>query len=115
MQIECFPQLGSSVDLRQDQQSWHVRALEARCAWLEAENKDISRELQELKVRDMEKTAEFEDLVFRLRWQIYKPEIEPEGLNMVAPAEPRLLGKRKHPKPSGDDVDTHRRKRIRYG
>jgi hypothetical protein len=112
MQMECFSQLDSSVDLRQDQR---VRALEARCALLEAEKQDISRELQDLKVLDMEKTAEFEDLVFRLRWQIHKPEIEPEGLNMVAPAESRLLGKRKRPEPSGDDVDTHRCKRIRCG
>ena len=122
MQMERFPELGSSENLRQDQQAWRVRTLEARCAWLEAENKDISRELQELKVRDMEKTAEFEDLVFRLRRHIHKPEIELEGFNLVTPAELKrepimghnLLGKRKHPEPSNDDVATHRCKRIRY-
>jgi hypothetical protein len=125
MQMESFPQLGSSGDLRNDPQAWHVRALEARCAWLEADNKDKSRKLQELKVHIMEKTAMFEDEVFRLSRHIHKSEIEPEWFNLVAPAESRresihernLLGKRKHPETKDDDVatGTHRCKRIRYG
>jgi hypothetical protein len=125
MQMKCFPQLGSSVDLRHDQQAWHVRALEARCAWLQADNKDKSRELQELKVHAMEKTAMYEDQLFHLRRHIHKSEIGPEWLNLVAPAESRresihernLLGKRKHPETSDDDVatGTHRCKRICYG
>jgi hypothetical protein len=55
MQMEDLSQLSSSVNLRQDQQAWRVRALEARCDWLEAENTDISTKLQEIEVRDMEK------------------------------------------------------------
>jgi hypothetical protein len=119
VQMEYSPQLGSSVDLRQDQEA--RRALEVRCAWLEAENTDISKELQETKVRNMEKTAEFEDLVYRLQ-HIHKPEIKPEGLNLVVTAKSRrepiivrsVHGKRKHPGPSDDDVAAHRCKRIRH-
>jgi hypothetical protein len=111
----------------ESQQAWRVvKALEVRCDWLKAENTAIGRELQEVKVRAMENTAALEDSVFRLLQQtqhIYKPKpmIEPEGLNLVAPAKSRrepTIGrslKRKHPAPSGDDVATHRCKRIRRG
>jgi hypothetical protein len=125
MQMESFPQLDSSGDHRNDQQAWHVRALVARCAWLEADNKDKSRKLKELKVEIMENTAFYEDKVFLLDRHIQKSGIEPEWFNLVAPAESRhesihernLLGKRKHPETSDDDVatGTHRCKRIRYG